>query len=153
LCRSLVGWLDGLDCGTDRHACSKRDDVWFRLPPVNRERTLARSSCLCGGIYCRCQVRLRPDWDGLVRSPTWRAQGRSPVPQVRGPNDAADRDGPRKPAKITSITLVAREGEPSPRPIQIHRYLCRGRAIVLGDSYLRHEAVRVSELWRFGWYA
>ena len=25
--RSLVGWPDGLDCCTDRHACSKRDDV------------------------------------------------------------------------------------------------------------------------------
>jgi hypothetical protein len=28
LCRSLVGWPDGLDCSTDRHACSKRDAVW-----------------------------------------------------------------------------------------------------------------------------
>src|SRR5262249_40409998 len=35
LCRSLVGWPDGLDCGTDRHACSKRDDA-----PVDRERSL-----------------------------------------------------------------------------------------------------------------
>jgi hypothetical protein len=26
--RSLVGWPDGLDCCTDRHACSKQDDVW-----------------------------------------------------------------------------------------------------------------------------
>jgi hypothetical protein len=40
LCRSLVGWPDGLDCRTDRHACSKRDDVWPRFPPVDRERTL-----------------------------------------------------------------------------------------------------------------
>src|SRR5262249_29547078 len=40
LCRSLVGWPDGLDCRTDRHACSKRDDVWPRLPPVDRERSL-----------------------------------------------------------------------------------------------------------------
>jgi hypothetical protein len=35
LCRSLVGWPDGLDCGTDRHTCSKRDDA-----PVDRERSL-----------------------------------------------------------------------------------------------------------------
>src|SRR5262249_45801474 len=35
LCRSLVGWPDGLDCGTDRHACSKRDDA-----PVDRDRSL-----------------------------------------------------------------------------------------------------------------
>src|SRR5436189_281998 len=27
LCHSLVGWPDGLDCCTDRHACSKRDDA------------------------------------------------------------------------------------------------------------------------------
>src|SRR5262249_51427928 len=43
LCRSLVGWPDGLDCGTDRHACSKRDDVWPRLPPADREHSFARS--------------------------------------------------------------------------------------------------------------
>src|SRR5262249_54288224 len=41
LCRSLVGWPGGLDCGTERHACSNRDDVWPRLPPVDRGRTLS----------------------------------------------------------------------------------------------------------------
>jgi hypothetical protein len=40
LCHSLVGWPEGLDCGTDRHACSKRDDVWPRLPPADREHSL-----------------------------------------------------------------------------------------------------------------
>src|SRR5262245_11776271 len=62
LCRSLVGWPDGLDCGIDRHACSKRDDVWPRLPLVDKERTLApvfalmrrrilsMSSSFCDGI-------------------------------------------------------------------------------------------------------
>jgi uncharacterized protein with beta-barrel porin domain len=40
--------------------------------------------------------------------------------------------------------LVAWEGEASTRPTQIHHHLRRGRAIVLGDSYLRHEHVRVS---------
>jgi hypothetical protein len=40
--------------------------------------------------------------------------------------------------------LVAWEGEASTRLAQIHHHLRRGRAIVLGDSHLRHEHVRVS---------
>src|SRR5262245_6772902 len=44
LSRSLVGWPDGLDCGTDRHACSKRDDVWPWLPPADREHSLCSVS-------------------------------------------------------------------------------------------------------------
>jgi hypothetical protein len=40
--------------------------------------------------------------------------------------------------------LVAWEGEASTRLTQIHHHLRRGRAIVLGDSHLRHEHVRVS---------
>src|SRR5262249_60183558 len=44
LCRRLVGWPDGLDCGIDRHTCSKRDDVWSRLPPVAREHS-------CSGLF------------------------------------------------------------------------------------------------------
>jgi hypothetical protein len=39
---------------------------------------------------------------------------------------------------------VAWESEASSRPTQIHHHLRRGRAIVLGDNYLRHEHVRVS---------
>src|SRR5262245_61537073 len=44
LCRSLVGWPDGLDGSTDRHACSKRDDIWSRLPPVASEHS-------CSGLF------------------------------------------------------------------------------------------------------
>src|SRR5262249_53946282 len=40
LCCSLVGWPGGLDCGTERHGCSKRDAVWPRLPAVDRGRTV-----------------------------------------------------------------------------------------------------------------
>jgi len=39
--------------------------------------------------------------------------------------------------------LVAWEGEASTRLAQIHHHLPRGRAIVLGDSHLRHEHVKV----------
>jgi hypothetical protein len=40
LCRSLVGWPNGLGCCTDRHVCSIQDDVWLRLLSVDKERTL-----------------------------------------------------------------------------------------------------------------
>jgi hypothetical protein len=55
----------------------------------------------------------------------------------------SEHHGPREPAKITSTTLVAWQGGASPRSTQIHHHLRRGRAIVLGDRYLRREQVRV----------
>src|SRR5215831_5568576 len=53
--RSLDGWPDGLDCCTDRHACSKRDDVWpsslfGRSFSVMRRSTLSMSSSFANGL-------------------------------------------------------------------------------------------------------
>jgi hypothetical protein len=60
LCRSLVGWPDGLDCGTDRHACSKRDDA-----PVDRERSLC-SVFLAYAEEYRVDVKFVCDWIGTI---------------------------------------------------------------------------------------
>src|SRR5262245_14957639 len=53
--RSLARWPDGLDCCTDRHACSKRDDVWpsslfARSFSVMRRSTLSMSSSFANGL-------------------------------------------------------------------------------------------------------
>jgi hypothetical protein len=40
LCPSLVGGPDGLDCSTDYHACSNRDDFPPWLPRPDNKRML-----------------------------------------------------------------------------------------------------------------